>query len=103
MSSEQAARKRRASERAQRTRRSAPAALCSFAGTGASPAPREAGMRAAANASSRRQHGGKDRGNGTEAAAMRTVASRLLLAAFWCLLGGRCMPGSARTIAGLER
>jgi hypothetical protein len=41
MSREQAAPKRRASERAQWRRRCAPAPLCSFAGTGASPAPRE--------------------------------------------------------------
>jgi hypothetical protein len=44
MSREQAAPKRSASERAQWRRRCAPAPLCSFAGTGASPAPREAGI-----------------------------------------------------------
>jgi len=45
MSREQAAPKRGATERAQRRRRNAPASLCCFAGTGAQPAPRQAGMR----------------------------------------------------------
>ena len=54
MSREQAAPKRGATERAQRRRRYAPASLCCFAGTGASPAQREAGMRPAAIAASRR-------------------------------------------------
>ncbi len=55
MSREQAAPKRGASERAQRRRRSAPAALGSFASPDVSPAPRAAGMRPTAIAAGRRQ------------------------------------------------
>jgi len=68
MSREQAARKRRAPERAQCTRRSAPAPLCSFAGTAAPPAPRHAGMRPAAIGAGRRHHDGDDTGELAEAA-----------------------------------
>ncbi len=58
MSSKQAARKRRASERAQQERCNRPASLCSFAGTGATPASRAAGMRTTAIATGRRHQGG---------------------------------------------
>jgi len=55
MSREQAAPKRRATERAQRRRRNAPVSLCCFAGTAAPPAPHEMGMRPTAIAAGRRQ------------------------------------------------
>ena len=69
MSREQAARKRSASERAQWTRRIAPASLCSYAGTAPSAAPRFAGMRPPANAAGRRNYNGNVIDTATEAAA----------------------------------
>jgi hypothetical protein len=68
MSRKQAARKRCASERAQWTRRNAPAALCSCAGTGASPAARFAVMRPPANAARRRHRDARVYAFGSEAA-----------------------------------
>jgi len=69
MSREQAARKRSASERAQWTRRIAPASLCSYVGTAAPPAPRFAGMRPPVNAARRRHYNRNITDTVTEAAA----------------------------------
>jgi hypothetical protein len=73
MSREQAARERRASERAQRERRNRPAALCSCAGTVVPPASREAGMRPAANAPGRRHNGVSRAGFGNGDGSMSGV------------------------------
>jgi len=69
MRRKQAAPKRGASERAQRRRRSAPAALGRFASPDVPPAPRAAGMRPGAIAAGRRQDNVRDTGSDTEAAA----------------------------------
>lgn len=69
MSSKQAARERRASERAQRERCNRPASLCSYAGTAVAPASRKAGMRTSAIAACRRLMIGWSVVVGTEAAA----------------------------------